>query len=743
MKNYSLLVILFALAITNGIAQSKKIEKANEYFANFSYNNAIEAYLDLVLGGESSQQVLSNLADAYFFTGNMAEANKWYAQVSSQYSSALNPDVVFRYAKSAQSLGNKSVYETQMDRFAEMMPDDERAKKYLNRSWYDRQITRNNTAYRVASVGFNSEKSDYGAYASPRGIFFVSNRGKKEEDSWSGQPLTDLFVMEGGGTPVPVFKNSKLQLGNAILTQNGTTMYLTQSNMNLSPRELKKLGKVTLKIYRLDWMGDGWSEPVDLPINGEDFNTSHPALSSDGSTLYFASDRSGGFGGMDIYKASVEGNSLGEPVNLGKMVNTEGNEIFPALDSDGVLYFSSDGHYGLGGLDLFAYPVDSDYEAQNLGAPINSGYDDFSIAPKDRTTGYFSSNRPGGQGYDDIYTYTRTRTLTFEEPNESFSDEDDTLEEEESVTASNNQVITGAIQIPDGGGGLSGATVYIYDLNGILVGSALTDANGQFSFPNYGGLNEYNIKVQHPSYEIMGGQQKVSTGNTAVTNLTPTMVVPKSNPVAEETNLKQFLDFNNILFATNSATISGESMIELQKIARFMSENPDVQLDIRSHTDHVGNDEANFRLSTQRATATREKLIGLGVNPNRLTASGYGETEPISCCSNISQNRRSEFIITSGSVNAPGMVSYNTRVNSINYHVIVGGFKNELNAVKEVVRLRASGYNAIKLPKSSSGVYRVSIFNSLSNEEADAKASIYKGDFKGAWVYQTTRSLIQ
>jgi len=221
------------------------------------------------------------------------------------------------------------------------------------------------------------------------------------------------------------------------------------------------------------------------------------------------------------------------------------------------------------------------------------------------------------------------------------------------------------------------------------------------------------------------------------------MVVPKSNPVNEETNLKEFLDFNNILFATNSATITGESMIELQKIARFMNENSDVQLDIRSHTDHVGNDEANFKLSTQRATATREKLIGLGVNPNRLTASGYGETEPISCCSNLSQNRRSEFIITSGSVNAPGMVSYNTRVNSVNYHVIVGGFKNEVNAVKEVVRLRASGYNAIKLPRNSSGVYRVSIFNSLSNEEADAKAAVYKGDFKGAWVYQTTRSLIQ
>jgi len=735
MKNIKF-VFIGLLFTSSLIAQKGTIKKGDEAFARSSYPEAIKLYTQLAKKGNAPDGVIANLADSYYLTGNMAQANIWYTNLFSKSGAVATSETIFRYAKSAQAIGNNNLFVEQMKKFAELEPGDARSIKFLARDRYAEEIQRNNAAYRVGTVGFNSAVSDFGAIQTAKGFYFVSNRSKKKKDSWSGQPLTDLFVMDNpGGSPKSVFKNTGLHDGNAALSSNGTTMYITRTNSNLKGKQLKQVGKLTLKIYRLEWTGSGWTDGVDLPINGEDFNTAHPYISPDGKYLYFSSDRAGGQGGMDIYRAELQNGVPNSPENLGPVINTKGNETFPAVDSKNWLYFSSDGHHGLGGLDLFAFPLDGGYEPQNLGAPINSSFDDFSLSFKDDKSGYFSSNRPGGRGMDDVYSFDITKVIEFKIGGSK-------SKVEELITTP--QVVSGFIQAPDGSGGVANATVNVYDKNGVLRYSVKTDSDGKYSFENTSGETDFSIQVEHPGYSLPGGGMSRVTVNPGQSNvvLNPFPTSEKFNEIVKDPSLSKYLQFNNILFASNSDAISSSSLSELQKIANYLSANPQVTLDIRSHTDHEGNDESNFKLSADRAASTKRKLVELGINASRLTTIGYGETQPISCCSNIGQNRRSEFIITTGTENMINNGSYTVRANRINYHVIVGGFKTELNAVKETVRLRDLGYDAIKLPISDNGIYRVSIFSSVDERESERKLPGYRAEFKGAWIYKTTRNLI-
>jgi outer membrane protein OmpA-like peptidoglycan-associated protein len=437
---------------------------------------------------------------------------------------------------------------------------------------------------------------------------------------------------------------------------------------------------------------------------------------------------------MDLYRAELQNGTPGSPENLGSIVNTKGNETFPAVDSKNWLYFSSDGHHGLGGLDLFAFPLEGGYEPQNLGAPINSSFDDFSLSLKDDKSGYFSSNRPGGRGMDDVYSFEIVKVIEFN------NSENSTIED----LNSSPQVVSGFIQAPEGGGGIANATVNVFDKNGVLRYSVKTDSDGKYSFANTSGETDFNIQVEHPGYSLPGGGMSRVSVNAGQSNvvLNPFTTSEKFNEIVRDPTLSKYLEFNNIFFASNSDAISSASLAELQKIANYLMNNPSVTLDIRSHTDHEGNDDSNFKLSSDRAASTKRKLVELGIDANRLTTTGYGETQPISCCSNIGENRRSEFIVTTGTENMVINGSYTVRANRINYHVIVGGFKTELNAVKEVVRLRNLGYDAIKLPRSNNGIFRVSIFSSVDQMESERKLPGYRADFKGAWIYRTTRNLI-
>jgi outer membrane protein OmpA-like peptidoglycan-associated protein len=729
----SIKFIFTALLISSSLlGQKGTIKKADDAFARSSYPEAIKLYEQIAKKGNAPDNVVANLADAYYYTGNMVLANTWYTSLFGKGGANTTSETIFRYAKSAQAIGNNNLFVEQMKKFAELEPADARSVKFLSRERYAAEIQRNNAAYRVGTLGFNSAVSDFGAIQTQRGFYFVSNRSKKKRDAWSGQPLTDLFVMDSpGGAPKSVFKNTGLHDGNVALSANGTTMYITRTNSNLKGKKLKEVGKLTLKIYRLEWTGSGWTDGIDLPINGEDFNTAHPYVSPDGKYLYFASDRSGGQGGMDIYRSELQNGMPGTPENLGSLVNTKGNETFPAVDSKDWLYFSSDGHHGLGGLDLFAYPLGTKYEPQNLGAPINSSFDDFSISFKDDKSGYFSSNRPGGRGMDDVYSFDVVKLLEFSETGVE-------------PAVNKPQIISGFIQSPEGNGGVANATVNVYDRNGVLRYSVKTDNDGKYMFENTSGETDFSIQVDHPGFSLPGGGMSrvtVSAGQSNVV-LNPFTTSEKFNEIVRDPSLSKYLQFNHILFASNSDAISSTSLAELRKIADYLRSNPQVTLDIRSHTDHEGNDDANFKLSSDRAASTKRKLVELGVDANRLTTTGYGETQPISCCANIGENRRSEFIITTGTENMFNNGSYTVRANRINFHVIVGGFKTELNAVKETVRLRNLGYDAIKLPRSDTGIYRVSIFSSVDEREAERKLPGYRAEFKGAWIYRTTRNLI-
>ncbi|MQP23478.1 OmpA family protein [Flavobacterium sp. LMO8] len=631
-----LYTLVFVLSITIGaFGQAFKLKKADKKYEKYSYIDAIEVYEKVAEKGYKSVELFEKLGNAYYFNGELDKASKWYDELF-----ALNQEVdseyYFRYAQALKAKGNYEKSNQYMELFAQKT-DDSRAKLYQQNKDYLTDIDAVSGKYTMDKTDVNSEFFDYGPTFLGKQIVFTSSRSEGNQYSkihdWTKQNFTDLFVasIDNNGKlgSVENFSktvNTKFNESSPVFTKDGKTMYFTRNNYN-DGKKRKSDDKVIMeKIYKAELVNGEWTNVKEVPFSNDNYKTAHPTLSPDEKTMYFASDMPGSFGNSDLYKVSIDSNgNFGSPENLGPTINTEGRETFPFIDADNNLFFASDGHPGLGGLDIFeAKSANNSFEKPvNVGKPLNSPMDDFGYVTNKDDLGFFSSNRDGGSGYDDIYTFTVcTHTLS------------------------------GLITDVDTKEILPYAKVILFDDKMNQISETTASEKGAYSF-KIECNKKYYVRASKEEYETT----EKSFGPVNKTGESKLNIELKRNifPIEIGTDLAKILGVSIIYFDLDKWNIRPDAAEDLEKIIAVMNQYPNMTIDIRSHTDSRQTHKYNELLSDRRAKSTLEFMVKNGINRNRLTAKGYGETQLVNNCSDDvpcseddhQKNRRSEFIVIS------------------------------------------------------------------------------------------------
>ncbi|WP_433832129.1 OmpA family protein [Flavobacterium anhuiense] len=645
MKNYTLLFVTIIGAFSfSSYAQQSKINAADKKYDNYAYVDAIKVYEKVANKGYKSEDMFKKLGNAYYFNSDFQNAAKWYGELFAMNPNP-EPEYFFRYAQSLKSTGDMAKANKLLEDFNAISKNDNRGKLYKEDVNYMDQIKANSGRYQIENAGINSRYSDYGSFAYNNKIYFASARDTgnftQRKHKWTGEYFTNIYNADldpatGTTSKVNKFKsaiNTKFHEASPVFTKDGKTVYFTRNNY-IDGKKGKDENKVTLiKLYKAELGKDNkWTNIMELPFNSNNYSTAHPALSPDEKTLYFASDMPGSLGESDLYKVSINSNGgYGPPENLGNTINTEGKETYPYLTSENEIYFASDGHPGLGGLDVFVANIDKNGKIsniQNVGADVNSPKDDFAyiIDPETRR-GFFSSNKDGGQGSDDIYRFLETRRLRC------------------------TQELYGIISDAETGEALPGAKVTLYDDQMNLKNSAVADGTGLYSFEVECGKTYY-VRAEKPDYTTR--ELSVTIDKTSGKTNLPIALEKATCKVTVGDDLGKCFGIKMIYFDLDKSNIRTEAALDLEKILAVMNDYPNMKLDIRSHTDSRASNQYNEALSDRRAKSTIQWLVKNGIAPNRLTGKGYGETELVNKCSDgvpcteaeHQANRRSEFIIT-------------------------------------------------------------------------------------------------
>ena len=643
----SLLAVLVLISAIGVQAQSGREKDAAKKLKDYAFVNAREAYLGLVDKGEASAEVFQNLGDSFYQTAEYTEAAKWYAKLFSnevQTDQSIDPDYYYKYAQTLKSLEMYEESDAQMEKYKRIKGSDVRATIFEQGRNYLEEINERSGRYSLESVRFNSKLQDFGPSFYGEGLVFSSNRKSTTGDfkhDWNEQPYLDLFVVEdltAASPEVDRFNkkvNTPYHESTSVFTKDGNVMYFTRNNFTKKKLRKDGTGTTKLKLYRSILTEDKWSTPEELPFNSDDYSTAHPTLSPDEKTLYFASDRPGTIGLSDIWKVTInEDGGFTSPVNLGDKINTEGRETFPYVTDSNKLFFATDGHAGLGGLDIYTTQLEESgvtEEPFNIGKPVNSSADDFGLIYNESSNvGYFASNRATGLGNDDIYKVSYTYV---EPPCE--------------------QSITGIVRDKETQQIIPGATVVLSNMQNEDLGTQISDAQGRVSFTGpFPCETPYRINASKENYNP--GEDTLRTGieTGGVANLDLSLEPKLVLRVGDD--LAKILNLNPIYFDFDKAYIRPDAAAELQKVIAVMNEYPTLKIDVRSHTDSRGRDAYNLNLSQRRNTSTKEYIINKGgISSARISGRGYGETSPVNQCTNGVKcseeehqlNRRSEFII--------------------------------------------------------------------------------------------------
>ena len=420
-KHYTSLLLLFFLV---GQAYAQMFSADNDY-SQKSLQEAIKKYLKTVEADPYNGEALFNLANSYRLNSEFRKAEIWFSKAVQIEES---PESYLYYAQMLLSNGKYIEAATWFKRYAVQESGTSNEKNALKLADYAQKLAEEgleNKDYLITKAEFNSDRLDFSPmYYQDSSIVFASNRkdGNNEGiDRWTNQYYVDLYLVNPGDNedekwqkPTPFSKqiNTKLHEGPVTFNKYYDVMYFTRNDLGRKGRGFDSEKNTRLKIFQSQLEGEGWTNPIELPFNNKEYHCAHPALAKDTTYMVFASDMPGGYGQMDLYIAWLQDGEWGEPTNLGSEINTSGNEVFPYLDENGQLYFSSDLHVGLGGLDIFSaeqrtgnnQALGQWYNPTNMGAPLNGNRDDFGmIINQAGTTGYFTSNR-SGKG-DDIYHF--------------------------------------------------------------------------------------------------------------------------------------------------------------------------------------------------------------------------------------------------------------------------------------------------------------------------------------------------
>lgn len=639
-----LVLSLMMLAFSGStIAQKGKVRKANKEFDKYAYIDAREIYLKVVEDGYESAEIYKNLGDTYYFNSDYQQAAKWYEKLIQTFPGQTGPEYYYRAAQSLKSTGKTDQAESLLENYIAEGGEGFVIKSYDDDPDYLKSSVFRSRDFTVEKVAINTSLSDFGpAFYGKDKIVYASAGGNttgSKTDEWTGQPFLDLFVADrddegrlSNPRQLEGTINTPYHESSAAFTKDGNTVYFTRNNYlegKTGKDKSRKFKTVRLKIYKATKTGDNtWGNVEELPFNSNSYSTAHPALNKDETRLYFSSDMPGTLGQSDLWYVEIkEDGTMGDPVNLGPEVNTAGRETFPYISEKNNLYFSSDGRSGYGGFDIFVTPLLEDgtpEKAINLGEPANSPKDDFGfIIDEEAQIGYLSSNRgsdTAGSVDDDIYLVKESCLIKIE----------------------------GLVFDKNSNDPLPGAEVSLLDRNNQVVGQTLADDDGNYFF-DADCETQYTIRGSMEGYHPY--EEPVKTPAASGTINVP-LPLEHVGPCAPH-DLGCRLNLQPIYFDFDKWNIRPDAEVELAKILAAMREYPELVIHIESHTDSRGSDSYNMILSERRAQSTRDWLIAKGIDENRLTAKGYGESQLVNHCSNNvpcsaeehQLNRRSMFII--------------------------------------------------------------------------------------------------
>ncbi len=632
-------------------SQHKKLQLANEKYDHMAYMEAARLYEVLVKKGVESEKIFKNLGNSYYFNAKFDLAEKWYAKLF-LLNKEQDEKSVLKYLHVLKVGGNfeklKELGAWKIDGV-----DIEQKIDSLNKSpGYFFKFKTNRIAIHVEDAGINSEEADYGATFIKGALVFTSSRkisgATKDIFEWTNRPFSNLYsatltTHEAFKKPKEFLKeiDTKFNESTAVFSQDGKTMYFTRNSFLNKKRKKDEDIVMLLKLYTANKEDGKWTNVTELPFNSDDYNCAHPALSKDGKILYFASNMPGTFGASDLFKVKIsEDNTYSQPENLGASINTNSRETFPFISKDNELFFSSDGHFGMGGLDVFVTEINSEGSFDkplNVGSPINSLKDDFGIFVADgNRKGFFSSNRDGGQGSDDIYKFIVKPIF-------------DEIEEVLPPTIVRTILLNGTVNDAVNLENLQDVEVTLYDLEtNKILDQIFTNEKGTYTFS----VNE------DKDFRMVF---KIDTHLLVEQKLNSIAVDEASNLVYQEVFMEPILDakvlanLDKIYFNSNDSFIRSDAALELDKLVILMLKTyPEMIIGIEGHTDPVGSHKYNDWLSQRRAASTYAYLVSKGVPKERIASYlGFGKRKPVNLCtgvidcepSKLELNRRIEFPI--------------------------------------------------------------------------------------------------
>ncbi|MRI00170.1 OmpA family protein [Kriegella sp. EG-1] len=624
-----------------GSAQTKE-SKADEFFNDFKFDKAIVLYKELAAKkNRPSIHIMQNLAASYFNINEYTLAKPWYEKLYRIQGREFGEGNII---KLVQCLKADNENDRADNLLKDFYTDKDRLKVIMTQKRYLDSLELVKEKYEVSNLAFNGKKSDFAPVQFNDRLIFASARDTIKSNGelypWNKQPYLDLYITnENDDTYIPekFLNNLESAYHDATLTfsWDGETVYFTRNYLKTKNKlNTNEDGLSNMEILRGTIVNNEMMNVTSLSFNSKKYSCGHPALSPDGRFLYFTSNMPGGYGESDIYvvELNTNGDVLSDPMNLGPAINTRGREMFPFIQDERI-YFSSDGHYGLGGLDVFGSVIFSktDYSMpMNMGKPINSNMDDFSfIREKEKGNGYFASNRHGGKGDDDIYRFSKVKPIECLEYS--------------------GYVINKITNEP-----IAQASLEISNSTDEQIHILRTDENGYYNVTlpcnRENNLLFFKAGFSRESVKIITGEgvENASTNNMVY-------LTPFESLIVKEGNVEK-IKVDPIYFDYDKSNITTRAEIELEKVLFAMRKFPDIKIKIESHTDARGSDSYNLQLSDDRAKSTSKYLIAQGVASYRIvSANGFGETQLKNKCANGVQcseqehllNRRSNFIIVS------------------------------------------------------------------------------------------------
>ena len=724
-----LLLWIVVLVSTITIQAQGKLERANRYQKSLDYQNAIKAY-EKVLKKAVVPDALFKLPECYRKIGNYKKAGYWYAQAVMHPEATPEMHLYLGICQLAQE--NVVDARASFNQFIALAPGDLRGKQLL--AACDDSIRTllqgSGALYVVRNIEeINTRYDEFSVAHHRKGLVYCAERdtaggAARYTSGWTGRSFTDVYYIDarlvdeekmefkyGKQRPFDKIVKTKFHDGPVCFSPDGTIMYFTKNFYNKGKYNPDMSGILQTAIMKVKVTNTGWEKKAELvDFANSEYSVCHPAVTPQGDKMYFASDMPGGFGRMDIYVSYYEGGRWSQPINVGPEINTEGDELFPWVSPTGVLYFSSDGHTGLGGHDIYFTKATRGKWSplENIGAPINSNYDDFGYSTDSSAVfGYFSSNREGGKGFTDIYSFTklavnaellvfdkltgkgienvtlnsdcfprstfetniegradlqlpldRSCTFTLSSPDfpdttvvvstENFKIGDRLFFDVPILLRQIDMKVSGRLVDEASGTPLSNAKVEVLSNCGSAPQTTTTDADGNYSIKVKGDC-QYVVKVVKEGYFTTTTNFNTN-GIRKDTTIEGNIAMPEFYTI-EDLDTSSLYQINAVYYDYDQDRINLDRSPDLQRLVDLMLNNEDLAVEIRSHTDSRGDAFYNQDLSMRRAQAITNFMIDNGISEARVSYKGFGETKLLNNCDDFTpcsedqhrMNRRTEF----------------------------------------------------------------------------------------------------